>query len=86
MKTDAYKTTININGYEYDAVINYSHFPFMQAAMDGGLAIEPPEPATVEIISVSMATEPDTLKPIYKSVWLPTAVLEEIEHEILEEL
>lgn len=86
MKTDTYKTTVNINGYQFDAVINYSHYPFMKAATDGGLAIEEPEPATIEIISVIIATEPDILKPLYKMVWLPTAVLEEIEQEILEEL
>ena len=77
-----YLATININGFEYDANVEYTYIDACKGSRNEyGAPVEPDESASIEINSIKLM-DGDTAY----SIDLPESVKEGIEDEIMEEI
>ncbi len=80
-KPDGFETTIDINGYEFDCIVDYEITPACGGGRgDFGMKTEPDEPASIALDSVWILDGKWTLTDI--PVLAMTDILDEImEHE-----
>lgn len=80
MRLDTTFTEIEINGYGVGAKVEYTHHKARRGAREGGLQLEPDEPASIEVYSVYIAL--DDAK--FYEIELPEIIIDDLADKIMD--